>query len=89
MTIIKEYGELAADRSDRSIVTELARKQAGRHEYFLKHHAPGFECAGSCARLLDHEVWSVTFYSNGAINGQRFLSEAEARARFTKWTTRE
>lgn len=84
---IVEYGTYTD--ADRSTVTRIDSAVFDRREYVLKHHTPGFECAGSCARYNGNEVWSVTFQSAGATHGRRFLKESDARDLFAKWTTPE
>ena len=86
---IAEYHDIK--NAPKSVVTILASNpnpvNLGR-VYNLKHHTAGYECAGAMARWTE-EHWSVTFYSDSAINGRAFKSEEQARELFTVWTTKE
>lgn len=84
---IAEYRD--APSAQFSKVTILDKASNERREYVLSHHTPGFELAGSMARWNDHEVWSVTFESDGATHGRRFLNKGEAQDLFDKWTGRD
>ena len=84
---IAEYRDAPSDKFSK--VTTLDSAVNGRREYSLKHHTPGFECAGSMARWSGHEMWSVTFYMDGATHGRRFLNKGEAQDLFDKWTRRD
>jgi hypothetical protein len=84
---IAEYRDAPSDQFSK--VTTLDSGINEMREFFLKHHTPGFELAGSMARWNDYEMWSVTFEMGGATNGRRFLKKGEAQDLFDKWTGRD
>ncbi|KKM82837.1 hypothetical protein LCGC14_1315590 [marine sediment metagenome] len=71
--------ETSKNRSYRTALGVAVHKPTGR-VWTLRHHTAGLECAGSMARWTN-EVWSVTTSIEGISHGQRFASEAAARAR--------
>lgn len=82
---IAEYGQIKDQ--PRSTHTVLDMRTSRGREYKLVSATAGWEPAGSVARWTD-AFYAVWFMANGSRNGQRFVTEAEARATFEKWTTR-
>ena len=79
-----EYGEIKDQTSSKE--TTLKKRNNGGRTYRLVHRSPGWEPAGSMARLRETESWSVLFYLDGAQHGRGFSSLADAETLFDKWT---
>lgn len=79
-----EYADVTPET--RSKVTTIKTAVRGC-EYRLVHRSPGWERAGSMARIRENECWSVLFEMNNATHGQSFGTLVEAEKRFTLWTT--
>ncbi len=82
---IAEYSEVEDKPSSKE--TTLKKRNNGGRTYRLVHRSPGWECAGSMARLRETECWSVLFYLDGAQHGRGFSSLKDAESLFDKWTT--
>ena len=75
-----EYRDLTPEL--RAVKTEL-RKETRRdsygntHEWTIWHKAPGYERAGSVARLVSRELWGLTTIIDGNSHGAWLRSLAE------------
>lgn len=82
--MIKEYKDLTEE--NRSKITILASARGAFNRlHTLSHHTEGYEPAGSCARFTK-EKWTVKYPFDGAIHGQAFKTEKEAREYFETYT---
>jgi hypothetical protein len=74
------------------IVTTLARGEAVnchgiRRPMQLQKVSRGYQCAGSCLRWQDREIWRCRIWqTDGTTTGLAFRTEQEARAQYDKWS---
>ena len=65
--------------------TVLERHTRNGRTYELVHKSPGWETAGSMARMRDTECWSVLFMFDGAVHEQAFKTREEATTLLDRW----
>lgn len=85
--MIAEYGSIPKDATWSKRTVLDVHVHDGR-EYELVHCSPGWEPAGSCARMRETETWAVLYQMDGATHGQHFKTLIEAVRTLDKWTNR-
>jgi len=82
----KEYKDLRDEDMAKKTILRIGedKRNSHRKNLHLYHLSAGYETAGSCARLQEHETWGVRFLFDKSYHGKRFKTLAEAEAYFNQ-----